>query len=42
MEDIDKAIAVEAQGEGFEVFMLADVNRFQAHGFLLTPEPSRH
>jgi len=25
MEDIDKAVAVKGQGEGFEVFILADV-----------------
>lgn len=39
MEDIDKAIAVETQGEVFEIFVLANVSRFQARGFLLTPEP---
>ena len=42
MEDIDKAVAVKGQGEGFEVFVLADINRFQAHGFSFTPEPLRH
>jgi|GEM_PF-2755006 len=42
MEDIDKAAAVKAQGEVFEIFILADVTRFQAHGFSVTPEPLRH
>lgn len=39
---INETAAVEAQAKVFQVFVLADGERFQAHGDFVTPAPLRH